>query len=121
LIDNLLTYVEQAEQDLKARDEDAAQQRIQDGMDLIVSSDSKVAPDLRQGVAKYIEHSPGDIRERDVTVAENIDRRNYRTADNIDYTDGDFESSIYYGNEDYQETISVCMTQTLLLLGVLQL
>jgi hypothetical protein len=97
-----LTYVEQAEQDLKARDEDAAQQRIQDGMDLIVSSDSKVAPDLRQGVAKYIEHSPGDIRERDVTVAENIDRRNYRTADNIDYTDGDFESSIYYGNEDYQ-------------------
>lgn len=102
LIDNLLTYVEQSEQDLKARDEDAAQQRIQDGMDLIVSSDSKVAPDLRQGISKYIEHSPGDIRERDVTVAENIDRRNYRSADNIDYTDGDFESSIYYGNEDYQ-------------------
>ena len=103
LLDNLFTYIEQAEQDLKARQEDDAQQRIQDGMDLIVSSDSKIAPDLRQGISKYIEHTPGDLREREVTVAENIDRRNYRTADNIDYTDGDYESSIYFRNEDFQK------------------
>lgn len=103
LLDNLFTYIEQAEQDLKARQEDDAQQRIQDGMDLIVSSDSKIAPDLRQGISKYIEHTPGDLREREVTVAENIDRRNYRTADNIDYTDGDYQSSIYFRNEDFQK------------------
>ncbi|MFM1932765.1 MAG: hypothetical protein RL226_2068 [Bacteroidota bacterium] len=101
LIDNLLNYVTAAKEDLKNRLEEEANQRIQDGMDLIVSSDSKIAPDLRDGIADYIKHTPGDLRQRDVTVAENIDRRNYRTADNIDYRDGDFESSIYYGQEDY--------------------
>ena len=102
LIDNLLNYCTQAKEDLKNRLEEEANQRIQDGMDLIVSSDSPIAPDLRDGIADYIEHTPGDLRVRDVTVAENIDRRNYRTADNIDYQDGDFESSIYFGQEDYQ-------------------
>lgn len=100
LIDNLFTYLTAAKEDLKNRMEDEAMQRMQDGMDLITSSDSRIAPDLRKGFSDYIIYTPGDIRMRDVTVAENIDRRNYREADNIDYRDGDVESSIYYGVED---------------------
>ncbi len=100
LIDNLLTYVEQAKQDEKNRLIDEANQRIQDGMDLIATSDSKIAPDLRDGIADYIDYTPGDLRQREVTVAENIDRRNYRQADNIDYRDGDLSSSIYYNRQD---------------------
>jgi len=42
------------------------------------------------------------IRYREVTAAENIDRRNYRIANNMDYKDGDFESSIKYFNTEYE-------------------
>lgn len=101
LIDNLLTYVEQAKTDMKSRLVDEANQRIQDGMDLIASSDALVAADLRDGISDYIEATPGDIRTRDVQIEENIDRRNYRKADNIDYLDGDFQSSIYYEDPSY--------------------
>jgi len=102
LIDNLLTYTTQAKEDLKNRLHAEANQRIQDGMDLIASSDSQVAPDLRDGIADYIESTPGDMRMRDVTVAENIDRRNYREADNIDFGDGDLNSSIYFEDPSYE-------------------
>lgn len=102
LIDNLLTYTTQAKEDLKNRLHAEANQRIQDGMDLIASSDSQVAPDLRDGIADYIESTPGDMRQRDVTVAENIDRRNYREADNIDFGDGDLNSSIYFEDPSYE-------------------
>ena len=100
LLDNLNTYVEAAKEDLKNRMQDEAMQRMQDGMDLISSSDSRIAADLREGIAEYIVATPGDIRMRDVTIAENVDRRNYRQADNIDYLDGDRNSSIYYSQED---------------------
>lgn len=102
LLDNLNTYVTQAKEDLKNRLTDEAMQKIQDGMDLITSSESRIAPDLRDGIADYIQSTPGDIRMRDVTVAENIDRRNYRQSDNIDFKDGDFPSSIYYEDPSYE-------------------
>lgn len=47
--------------------------------------------------------SLGRIIWRDVTEEENLDRRNYKKADNINYLDGDYESSIYYDNEEYVE------------------
>lgn len=47
--------------------------------------------------------SLGRIIWRDVTEEENLDRRNYKKADNINYLDGDYESSIYYDNEEYIE------------------
>lgn len=100
LIDNLGTYIEAAKEDLKNRMEEEAMQRMQDGMDLITASDSRIAPDLRKGFSDYITATPGDLRMRDVNIAENIDRRNYRQADNIDYLDGDRNSSIYYSQED---------------------
>lgn len=101
LVDNLKSLVEQAQNDLKENQVDQANTRIQDGMDLIAASDSYLAPDLRSGISDYIEHTPGELKTRDVTIAENIDRRNYRKAQNIDYRDGDFESSIYYGDASY--------------------
>ncbi|MCB0762041.1 MAG: SUMF1/EgtB/PvdO family nonheme iron enzyme [Flavobacteriales bacterium] len=96
LIDNLMQYAEQAKEDLKNRQQDQAMQRIQDGMDLILSSDATIAPDLRDGIADYVVSTPGDLRYREVTIEENIDRRNYQVSRNIDYQDGDFQSSIYY-------------------------
>lgn len=103
LIDNLFSYLEAAQEDMKNRMDDEAMQRMQDGMDLITTSTSRIAPDLRTGIADYIIARPGDVRMRDVTIAENIDRRNYRQADNIDFLDGDRNSSIYYSQEDADE------------------
>jgi len=39
----------------------------------------------------------GKIQYRNITDAEAFNRRNYNTADNINFLDGDFESSIDYG------------------------
>ena len=44
--------------------------------------------------------SLGRIQWRNVTEAESIDRRNYNKSDNINYLDGDYESSVEYGNAD---------------------
>jgi len=42
---------------------------------------------------------PGQLPTRDVTVEENLNRRNYQKSDYRDYLDGDVESSIYYDKE----------------------
>jgi gliding motility-associated lipoprotein GldJ len=96
LIDQCKQKVELAKEKEGQRKIDEAQTAMQEAMDLITSSESPIAPDLRDGVADYIKNSAGDIRMRDVNVEENIDRRNYRKADNIDYLDGDFSSSVFY-------------------------
>ncbi len=96
LIDDLLVAVEEAKTFQDTRKEDAAYQRVQDMVDMIKSQDLEIAPKLLSGISDYQSDQPGDVRLRNVTVEENIDRRNYRQADNIDFTDGDIESSIYY-------------------------
>ena len=102
LIDNLNALVEQAKTDLKENRKEDANQRVQEGMDLIAGSDSYISPDLRDGISEYILSTPGELKMRDVAVAENIDRRNYRKSMNIDYRDGDFESSIYYEDASFE-------------------
>jgi gliding motility-associated lipoprotein GldJ len=47
--------------------------------------------------------SLGRIIFREVTEEENLDRRNYKKSDNINYLDGDYESSIFYTEEEYLE------------------
>jgi formylglycine-generating enzyme required for sulfatase activity len=42
---------------------------------------------------------PGQLPVKDVTVEENLNRRNYQKSNYRDYLDGDVESSIYYGKE----------------------
>ena len=98
LIENLNTYVTQSEEELGFKRTEDAMLRMQDAMDLIVGSDAPIASDLRTGFVKQIVAVPGDQKYRDVTVEENLNRRNYRVADNIDYADGEFKSSIYYGD-----------------------
>ncbi len=101
LLDNMFTKLTEAKDKMKVKKLDEAMEQIQTGMDLIVSSDAGIAADLRDGISDYIVAKPGDIRKRNVTVAENVDRRNYQKADNIDYRDGDFESSIRYYDESF--------------------
>lgn len=45
----------------------------------------------------------GKLVERDVTLEENVTRRNYRYADNIGYRDGDLMSSIYFADENAED------------------
>ncbi|MDG2425207.1 MAG: SUMF1/EgtB/PvdO family nonheme iron enzyme [Flavobacteriales bacterium] len=103
LIDNLNTYVTQSEDELKVKQVEGAMLRMQDAMDLIVGSDAPIASDLRTGFAKQITAVPGDQKYRDVTVEENLNRRNYRVADNIDYADGDFQSSIFFLDDEMED------------------
>ena len=102
LIDQSIAKIDQAKEKEKERKIDEAQALMQEVMDLVTNSESPVAPDLRDGIADYIENTAGDMRMRDVNVEENIDRRNYRKADNIDYRDGDFASSNVYGDTSYE-------------------
>jgi hypothetical protein len=101
LISNVSAGVNDAEQlvkDDKAKD---ANQKIQETIDnLIKNSDLTISSMMLKGFSDNITETPGNLRYRDVTIEENIDRRNYREADNIDYEDGDVASSIYYEEPD---------------------
>ncbi|HPF90369.1 MAG TPA: SUMF1/EgtB/PvdO family nonheme iron enzyme, partial [Flavobacteriales bacterium] len=102
LIDELLTAIDQAIEFNNTRKQDAAMQRVQDMVDNIKSKDLEICPKLLSGISDYQSDQPGDVRVRNVTVEENIDRRNYRQSDNIDFRDGDVESSIYFENPDFE-------------------
>ena len=87
--------------------------QVFDDFDLLVTSDPKfgeyqieISPMLRKGIADYIVNTPGNLKVRDVTDEENLNRRNYRQSDNIDYLDGDLKSSISYQNEEQIEQIN---------------
>ncbi len=47
--------------------------------------------------------SLGRVIWRGVTEEESLDRRNYNKSDNINYVDGDYESSIFYTNEEFKD------------------
>ncbi len=102
LVDDVETLVDQAIDLEKQRKKDEANQKVQDAVDLIKGTDVAIAPMMLKGISDYVDDTPGDLRWRDVTQEENIDRRNYRDADNIDFQDGDITSSIYYDQPDYE-------------------
>lgn len=102
LIDQLIEGVDQALEFQNTRKPDQANQRIQDMVDLVKSQDLDISPKLLSGISDYQSDEPGDVRWRNVTVEENIDRRNYRESDNIDYIDGDVESSIYFEDPSFE-------------------
>ncbi len=110
LTQNSLTLLDQCNQKITAaqekvneRKDDEAQDAMQEAMDLVTDSEDLIAADLRDGMADYITSAPGEVKRRNVSVEENIDRRNYRKADYIDYRDGDMNSSIYYDNADFEK------------------
>ncbi len=102
LIDELLTMIETSISLRNERKHDAAMQEVQNMVDRIKASaiPSDIQPKLLSGLSDYQMDQPGEVRWRNVTVEENIDRRNYRNSDNIDFRDGDRESSIYYATEE---------------------
>ena len=102
LVDNVFTYIESAKADRKLKRSEESQEQMAEGQEIILDSDLLVAPDLLKIFTSNISANPGELRYRDVTVEESLERTNYRQADNIDYRDGDFESSIYYGDEGFE-------------------
>jgi formylglycine-generating enzyme required for sulfatase activity len=103
LLEQCNQKITSAQEKIKERKDDEAQDAMQEAMDLVTDSEDLVAADLRDGMADYIVSAPGEVKRRNVSVEENIDRRNYRKADYIDHRDGDFNSSIYYANADMEQ------------------
>jgi gliding motility-associated lipoprotein GldJ len=98
LMENLLSFSEQAKERYNEGKADEAYTLIRDGIQQVRSSNLRIAPEILAGLGQYVEDTPGGLRMRKVRPEENIDRDNYRLADNIDYRDGDQESSIEYLN-----------------------
>ena len=94
------TVLQDAKQFDVDRKYDAKDEKVQEAVALIrANEDISIGAQLIKGFSDYIESTPGEIRMRDVTVEENIDRRNYRESDYIDYVDGDKASSVFYDQE----------------------
>lgn len=101
LIDNVFSAIENAKADLKEKNEEAANLKMDDVLrDVVEGSESSIAPEIRRIFSESIVARPGEMRYRDVRLEENLGRDNYRVADNIDYRDGDLESSIFYNQEE---------------------
>jgi len=100
LIDNLNSKIESANEDMAVKRIEEAMTKMDEALDLIEESESPAAPDLRRAWTANITGKPGEMRYREVTLEENLNRRNYRVADNIDYLDGDLESSISYSQTE---------------------
>ncbi len=62
----------------------------------------QIAAEIAKGFSEYIIAQPGELRTRDVTIEENLERRNYRKANNINYLDGDYASN-YSRDNDWQQ------------------
>jgi formylglycine-generating enzyme required for sulfatase activity len=103
LLDQCNQKIAAAQEKVNERKDDEAQDAMQEAMDLVTDSEDLIAADLRDGMSDYITSTPGEVKRRNVSVEENIDRRNYRKADYIDYRDGDMNSSIYYDNADFEK------------------
>lgn len=107
LMQTCLTYTTEAIALNNQKQFDAANEQIQFMIDdeiNMVPDSVEIAQMLLKGISDYIISTPGNVRWRDVTTEENIDRRNYIEADNINFLDGDLESSIYYEVEPVFET-----------------
>jgi hypothetical protein len=102
LVDNVFTALQSAKEELKQKRREEAMEQVAEGKELIIDSELIIAPDLLDLFVDNIEATPGELMRRNMTVEESLGRDNYREADNIDYKDGDFQSSIYYGDDAFK-------------------
>jgi formylglycine-generating enzyme required for sulfatase activity len=95
LLQKLSTHIDKAIELNNKRKFDEASDEIQLAMDEISGAPDEVeiANELYKGFADFIIAEPGDLRKRNVTIEENLERRNYRKANNINYLDGDYAST----------------------------
>jgi gliding motility-associated lipoprotein GldJ len=59
----------------------------------------EIAPQIAKGISNFIIAQPGELRMRNVSIEENLERRNYRKSNNINYLDGDFASNYNSTND----------------------
>jgi gliding motility-associated lipoprotein GldJ len=102
LVDNVFTALQSAKEELTQKRREEAMEQVAEGKELIIDSELIIAPDLLNLFVNNIEATPGELMRRNMTVEESLGRDNYREADNIDYKDGDFQSSIYYGDDAFK-------------------
>ncbi len=103
LMDNLISFGEQANERFEEGKPDEAYTLVRDGFQQVRSSNLRISPKLLSGMGDYVEDTPGGLRMRKVRPEENIDRENYRVADNINFRDGDYLSGIDYLNPNDDE------------------
>lgn len=115
LIDNLKSKIESANEDMDVSRFEEAMMKMDEALDLVEESEAPCAFDLRKTWTRNILNTPGQMRYRDVTVEENLGRRNYSKADNIDYLDGDLESSIYFDQRDDSDDLVYDYAETSLI------
>jgi gliding motility-associated lipoprotein GldJ len=96
LLTKVNTFVEAAIEKNSKRLYEEASEQISNAMEAIegAQDDVEVGPELLKGISDFITSQPGELREREVSIEENLERRNYRKANNINYLDGDYASSI---------------------------
>lgn len=105
LIDNLKSKMESANEDMDVKRIEEAMTKMDEALDLIEESEAPSASDIRKFWSRNIINTPGQMRYRNVTVEENLGRRNYQQADNIDYLDGELESSIFFDQADKSDDL----------------
>lgn len=105
LVENMISFAEQAQERFDEGKSDEAYTLIRDGLQQIRSSNLRISPKLLTGLGDYVEDTPGGLRMRKVRPEENIDRDNYRVADNINYRDGDPLSSVDYLSGDDSDNL----------------
>lgn len=95
LLDKVNVKVETAITMNAERKYEEASEQIEDALiDIDGSPDAiEIANELLKGISDFIVATPGELRRRDVTIEENLERRNYRKSDNINYLDGDYASN----------------------------
>jgi len=84
------------------RKHDDANKQVLRAVEMIKANDVEISSKLISGISDYIDSEPGSMKWREVTVEENIDRRNYRESNYIDHLDGDKASSIYYDQDEVE-------------------
>jgi gliding motility-associated lipoprotein GldJ len=107
LLESCISLLDAALEDETNRLINEADEKVQEMVDLIKSTELAMSGVLLQGISDHINAIPGELRYRDVKVEENIDRRNYRESDNINYIDGDRQSSLLYEKDGYKDNTSM--------------
>ncbi|MBV42195.1 MAG: gliding motility lipoprotein GldJ [Crocinitomicaceae bacterium] len=103
LVENIFSSLQAAKDESKLKNREEAMEMLAEAKEIIVDSELLIAPDLLDIFVDNIQSAPGELVKRNMTVEESLGRDNYREADNIDYKDGDFQSSIYYGDDGFKQ------------------
>jgi len=95
LLQKVLKNVETAITMNNDRKYEEASEQIEDALITIDGAPEavEIANELLKGISDFIVATPGELRKREVTIEENLERRNYRKANNINYLDGDYASN----------------------------